>query len=295
MNPARLLVLPLESAYSWSPRKEVPMSTTGTTARAYSSSWRLVSVIVLRPLVWALIRNRWDGRENIPRTGGVILAVNHLSYLDWAPDCAFFHACGRYPVFMIKASAFGVTGIGGFLRKAGQLPVHRGSRDAALALSEAEKRLAEGAAVVFYPEGTATRDPARWPMAARTGVARLALATGVPVIPVAHWGTQDILPYGEKKPRLLPRKTVRVVAGRPVDLSPWAGQQHSAKALRTATDAIMAQVTQLVGHLRGEIPPPVPYDPRTPAIAGPESMTKPLPETPSGRLGRSAADPPSAS
>jgi 1-acyl-sn-glycerol-3-phosphate acyltransferase len=56
-------------------------------------------------------------------------------------------------------------------------------------------------------------------MGARTGVARLALATGVPVIPVAHWGTQDILPYGEKKPRLLPRKTVHVLAGPPVDLS----------------------------------------------------------------------------
>ena len=236
-------------------------NTTGTTARAYSPSWRLVSVIALRPLVQALFRNKWGGRENIPSTGGVILAANHLSYLDWAPDSAFFHACGRYPVFMIKASAFEVKGIGGFLRKAGQLPVHRGSRDAALALNEAEKRLAEGAAVVIYPEGTATRDPKLWPMTAKTGVARLALATGVPVIPVAHWGTQDILPYGKKKPKLFPRKTVHVVAGQPVDLSQWAGQQHSAKALRAATDAIMAQVTELVGQLRGETPPPVPYDP----------------------------------
>lgn len=246
------------------------MNVTGTTARTYSPSWRLISVVVLRPLVQALIRNKWDGRENIPRTGGVILAANHLSYLDWAPDAAFFHACGRYPVFMIKASAFEVKGIGGFLRKAGQLPVRRGSRDAALALNEAEIRLAEGAAVVIYPEGTATRDPARWPMAAKTGVARLALATGVPVIPVAHWGTHDILPYGEKKPKLLPRKTVHVVAGRPVDLSRWAGQQRSAKALRAATDAIMAEITALVSQLRGETLPPVRFDPKTPAsgIAG---------------------------
>jgi 1-acyl-sn-glycerol-3-phosphate acyltransferase len=241
------------------------MNATGTTSRAYSPSWRLFSVVVLRPLVQLLIRNRWDGQSNIPRTGGVILAANHLSYLDWAPDAAFFHACGRYPVFMIKASAFEVKGIGGFLRKAGQLPVRRGSRDAALALNEAEKRLAEGAAVVIYPEGTATRDPARWPMAAKTGVARLALATGVPVIPVAHWGTQDILPYGEKKPKLLPRKTVHVVAGRPVDLSRWAGQQRSAKALRAATDAIMAEITALVGQLRGQTLPPAQYDPKTPA------------------------------
>jgi len=145
------------------------------------------------------------------------------------------------------------------------VPVFRGSSDAALALSEAEARLAEGAAVVFYPEGTTTLDRGWWPMAARTGVARLALATGVPVIPVAHWGTQEIVPFGRKVPRLFPRKTVHVVAGCPVDLSRWAGQQDSAKALHAATDAIMAQVTGLVGQLRGETPPPVPYDPGNPA------------------------------
>lgn len=139
------------------------MNTTSTTGRAYSPAWRLVSVIVLRPLVQALIRNKWDGRENIPRTGGVILAANHLSYLDWAPDSAFLHACGRYPVFLIKASAFEVKGIGGFLRKAGQLPVHRSSSKAVLALNQAEGRLAEGAAVVIYPKGPrpATRPSGR--------------------------------------------------------------------------------------------------------------------------------------
>jgi 1-acyl-sn-glycerol-3-phosphate acyltransferase len=115
--------------------------------------------------------------------------------------------------------------------------------------------------VIFYPEGTATRDPRLWPMAAKTGAVRLALATGVPVIPVAHWGTHDILRYGAKKPRLFPRKTMRTVSGRPVDLSRWAGQQNSAKALRAATGAIMAEVTALVGQLRGETSPAVPYGP----------------------------------
>ena len=107
------------------------VNTAATTARAYSPSWRLASVIVLRSLVHALIRNKWGGQENVPGSGGVILAVNHLSYLDFAPDGVFFHSCGRYPVFMIKASAFEVKGIGGFLRKAGQVPVYRGSSDAA--------------------------------------------------------------------------------------------------------------------------------------------------------------------
>lgn len=134
------------------------INTAAPTARAYSPSWRLASVIVLRCLVHALIRNKWGGRENVPGSGGVILAVNHLSYLDFAPDGVFLHSCGRYPVFMIKASAFEVEGIGGFLRRAGQVPVYRGSSDAALALREAAERLAEGAAVVFYPEGTTTHD-----------------------------------------------------------------------------------------------------------------------------------------
>jgi 1-acyl-sn-glycerol-3-phosphate acyltransferase len=114
--------------------------------------------------------------------------------------------------------------------------------------------------VIIYPEGTATRDPDLWPMVAKTGVARLALATGAPVIPVARWGTQTILPYGTKKPKLWPRQTVRTVAGKPVDLSEWAGKQSSAKALRAATDAIMADVTALVASLRGEEPPAIPFD-----------------------------------
>ena len=114
--------------------------------------------------------------------------------------------------------------------------------------------------MIFYPEGTATRDPDLWPMVAKTGVARVALSTGAPGIPVAHWGTQDILPYGSKKVRLFPRKTVRTVAGKPVDLSEWAGKANSAKALRAATDAIMGDVTALVAELRDETPPAVPFD-----------------------------------
>jgi 1-acyl-sn-glycerol-3-phosphate acyltransferase len=230
-------------------------------SKSYSPTWRLVSVIVLRPLLHLLIRNKWEGMQNIPKTGGVIFAPNHLSYADWGTDALFVDGAGRYPTFLIKDSAFKVKGIGPFLYKAGQLPVHRGRADAALVLKDAARELADGACVVIYPESTATRDPDLWPMVAKTGVARLALSTGAPVIPVAHWGTQDILPYGSKKVRLFPRKTVRTVAGPPVDLSQWAGQATSARALRAATEAIMAEVAALVGQLRGETPPAVPYDP----------------------------------
>ena len=191
--------------------------------------------------------------------------------MDWGTDALFFQANGRYPTFLIKDGAFKVKGIGPFLHKAGQLPVHRGRADAGLVLKEAEKRLAEGAAVIFYPEGTATRDPELWPMVAKTGVARLALTSGAPVIPIAHWGTQDILPYGSKKVKLFPRKTVRTVAGKPVDLSEWAGKHTSAKALRAATDAIMGEVTALVAELRDEKPPAVPCDLNTSSLTVPGS------------------------
>jgi 1-acyl-sn-glycerol-3-phosphate acyltransferase len=237
----------------------------GRSGRPYSPLWRLVSVVVLVPLLSMLIRNKRAGQENVPAKGGVIFAPNHLSYADWAADGLFIHACGRYPEFTIKASVFEVKGIGTFLRKIGQLPVHRGRADAALVLAEAGKRLAAGAAVVFYPEGTATHDPGLWPMTAKTGVARLALASGAPVIPVAHWGTYQILPYGATKPSLFPRKTVHTVAGPPVDLSRWAGQQDSVTAVRAATEAIMAEVTTLLARLRDQVPPTAPYDPGNPA------------------------------
>jgi len=245
-------------------------------SKSYSPTWRLISVIVLRPLLRLLIKHKWEGKQNIPKTGGVILAPNHLSYADWGTDALFFYECGRYPTFLIKSSAFEVKGIGAFLRKAGQLAVHRGRADAALVLREAEKELAAGAAVVIYPESTATRDPDLWPMVAKTGVARVALATGAPVIPVAHWGTQDVLPYGSKKAKLWPRQTVRTVAGPPVDLSQWAGKQTSAKALRAATDAIMSDVTALVASLRGEEPPAVAFDPAK-AVAATAPAPSPAP------------------
>jgi hypothetical protein len=98
-------------------------------------------------------------------------------------------------------------------------------------------------------------------MQAKTGVARLALATGVPVIPVGHWGAQDILPYGSFKPHVIPRKTVHMLAGPPVDLSEFADKPLDTPTLRAATDKIMTEVAALVGKLRGEVPPPEPFRP----------------------------------
>ncbi len=228
----------------------------------YSRFWRLFTVLILRPLLRVPIRHEWQGRENFPKTGGVILAPNHLSYADWPTVALFSDAYGhRFPVFMIKSAIFEVPLIGSLMYKVGELPVYRGRGDAGLVLKQAEQALAKGACVIVYPEGTASRDPDLWPMVAKTGAARLALTTGAPVIPVAHWGAQAILPYGTKKPHLFPRKTVRMVAGPPVDLSAYAGQRLSASVLRAATADIMADITALLAKIRQEAPPAVPYDP----------------------------------
>jgi 1-acyl-sn-glycerol-3-phosphate acyltransferase len=189
------------------------------------------------------------------------LAPNHLSYADW-PAIALFSDgyAKRYPVFMIKSPIFEVKVIGPMMYKFGQLPVFRGRGDAGLVLKKAEEALRAGACVIVYPEGTASRDPDLWPMVGKTGAARLALTTGAPVVPVAQWGAQKVLPYGTKKPHLFPRKTVRMVAGPPVDLSAYQGQRLAASTLRAATADIMADITALLAKIRQETPPAAPWD-----------------------------------
>ena len=161
--------------------------------------------------------------------------------------------------------------VGWLLYKFGQLPVYRGRGDAGLVLKQAEQALRKGDSVIVYPEATASRDPDLWPMAGKTGAARLALTTGAPVIPIAHWGAQDILPYGTKKSNLFPRKTVRMAAGPPVDLSAYAGQRLGASTLQAATADIMAAITALLATIRQETPPAVPWDP---AIGGPSELDR---------------------
>jgi 1-acyl-sn-glycerol-3-phosphate acyltransferase len=228
---------------------------------SYSEAWRNFTRIVLPPSIRSLMALRWSGQQNVPPKEGMILAANHLSYTDILALSLFVHRCGRYPVFLAKASLFDVPVLGWLMLRLGQLPVYRGQTDAALVLQDAERISKAGACVLFYPEATVTRDPDLWPMVAKTGVARLALAANIPVIPVAHWGAQRLLPYGKFLPRVLPRKTVRVLAGPPVDLSGFAGQPLSSPVLRAATDKIMADVAGLLGQLRGEIPPAAPYHP----------------------------------
>jgi 1-acyl-sn-glycerol-3-phosphate acyltransferase len=243
----------------------------------YSPAVRRATKVILPLPIKSIMKRDWHGHEHIPRSGGVIVAANHLSYADWAAMALFIHEAGRYPAFLIKSSAFNVKGIGPFLHAAGQFPVNRGTTDAALVLNDAERGLAHGECLIFYPEGTATRDPALWPMVAKTGVARLALVTGAPVIPVAHWGAQVILPYGSKQPHLVPRHLVKMLAGPPVDLSAYQGQPMNRDVLRAATAAVMADITGLLAQLRGEPAPAAPFDPAAARRAAKAEGSQPEP------------------
>jgi 1-acyl-sn-glycerol-3-phosphate acyltransferase len=228
----------------------------------YSPVWRAIVVAILRPLLFSLLGRDWKGQDNIPRDGGVIIAPNHVSESDPLVLAHFVYTAGRFPVYLAKDSVFRSRIVGHILRRTGQIPVYRDRTDAGLALRDAEKGARAGECMIFYPEGTCTRDPGLWPMKGRTGAARVALATGVPVVPVAHWGAQELWRYGTKKIRPFPRKTMHVIAGPPVDLSKYEGKPLDAGTLTAATDDIMRAIADLLGELRGEEPPKKLYDHR---------------------------------
>lgn len=229
-------------------------------ARQGSSTLRLAALL-LRPLLRAVTRRAWRGAEHLP--GGPFLAVaNHMTNLDALVVGHYLYDNGAAPVFLAKSELFENRVLGAVLRAAGQVPVHRGTEHAGDALAEADAVLAAGGCVVIFPEGTFTRDPDLWPMTGRTGAARLALRTGVPVVPVAHWGAQDVLPRYGTWPRLVPRHRVTVVAGPPVDLTDLEGREPDREALEAATARLMAAVTGLLADVRGAQPPGRAYDVR---------------------------------
>lgn len=217
---------------------------------------RPVARLVITVVGW-LTREDWQQTDKLPG-GPAIVVVNHISNVDPVLVGVFVARNGSWPRFLAKDSLFRIPVLGRILTATSQIPVHRGTAEAADALQHAVTALADGGCVVVYPEGTITSDPQLWPMAARTGAARLAIRTGAPVIPVGQWGAEQIL-YGKRLgfPAFLPRKKISMLVGDPIDLS--------GLSVDDATDRIMAVITGLVGQLRGELPP-VSYGPD-----GPES------------------------
>ncbi len=216
-------------------------------------------VALLRPPIAGLTRQEWSGSEHLPREGGFIVAANHLSEIDPFTLAHFLVDHGCPPLFLAKASLFELPVVGKALHGLGQVPVHRGTSQAGSALTEAEAAVRNGSCVVVMPEGTLTRDPALWPMRAKTGVGRLALATRAPVIPIGQWGPQELLAPYARRPAFK-RVTMQVKAGPPVDLSDLYDQPLGPALLRQATDRVMGKVTALVADLRGVPAPATPFE-----------------------------------
>ncbi|HVX43375.1 MAG TPA: lysophospholipid acyltransferase family protein [Mycobacteriales bacterium] len=224
-------------------------------ARRKAGFWIRLCVVLIRPFDGLMFKLRWNGEQNVPPTGGVILAANHVSYADPLTFVRFVWDSGRIPRILIKDSLFRVPLIGAVMRGAKQIPVTRGSSTASSSLEGAVAAIEAGEALCVYPEGTVTRDPDWWPMRSRTGAARLALQTRAPVIPIAQWGAQFAYDKYNHKISLLPRKKIEITAGPPVDLSAYYDRPVTAELLREVTDVIMRAIRDELATIRGEEPP----------------------------------------
>lgn len=221
-----------------------------------------VAAAILKPTLLLASSRTWIDGEKIPATGGCVVVINHISHVDPLLSAHFVYDHGRLPRYLAKSGLFTNKYLAGFLTSAGQIPVERLSRNAIGAYDAAVKAIGEGECIVVYPEGTLTRDPGLWPMRGKSGAARIALATGCPVIPVGQWGAHEILPPYTKVPHLLPRKHIVMKAGDPVQLDDLLAQPHTAEATAQATERIMTAITAIVADLRGETAPTDRYDPR---------------------------------
>lgn len=217
---------------------------------------------VMRPILNLIVKRDWRGGEKLPKSGPAIVVCNHISYLDPLTFSHFLYNNGRAPRYLGKESVFKIPIIGFIIKSAGQIPVKRESKDAIQGYEHAIAVLKAGHLLGVYPEGTLSRDPELWPMKGKTGVARLALQTGVPVYPCASWGPEKVIPPYGKRIKLFPRTKVTVLMGEPVDLSKWKGKSADSVAVEEATEAIMDEITRLLVEIRGEPAPAVRFDPK---------------------------------
>lgn len=216
---------------------DLPAETPAPAPEQMGATYRLGRFLIA-PLARAVYRPRIEGRENVPRTGPVIFASNHLSFID---SIAIPVAAPRPVHFMAKSAYFEKWASRQFFTAIGAIPVERGAGQKALdALDQQRALLEDGRAVALYPEGTRSLDGRLYK--GRTGVAFLALQTGAPVVPVGLIGTDKVMPVGAKIPTTKERITVRF--GTPLDLSPH-GAASSGRARRGATDEIMAAIHAL--------------------------------------------------
>ena len=222
---------------------------------------------VLTPIMTPWVKFSVTGEENLPTEGGFLLVSNHLSNVDPLCLCWYFMKRNTAVRFLAKKSMFSVPVFGWIIKGMGLIPVNRDSNPSAV-LAPTREALTAGEVVGIYPEGTLTRDPDQWPMEFKSGAARLALDTGVTVIPLSQWGPQDIMaPYNAKGMDMRPGRRISYHFGAPVDLSdligPAGSEDHD--AVNAATERILQAVREGVGQLRGLPVPDTVWDPATQA------------------------------
>lgn len=221
-----------------------------------------LGALIVRPVLFAITKRDWRGFENVPKKGGVIVAVNHISHIDPLVFAHYLFDHGRPGRFLAKAGLFSVPFVGRILRGAGQIPVFREREGAHVAYMAAVEAVKSGELLGVYPEATLTRDPNHWPMTGKTGLARIALETGAPIIPVAQWGAQEIIGTYEKRIKIFPRTLVHVHAGPALDLSPWIGKPINQQVLVEVTNFVMDAITRILEDIRGEKAPDERFDSR---------------------------------
>jgi 1-acyl-sn-glycerol-3-phosphate acyltransferase len=200
---------------------------------------------ILKPLLRVLYGIKVEGLANVPRRGPAIIAANHLSFLD-----SFFIPLvinRRKVTYLAKSDYFKSWKTAWFFKMAGQIPMDRsGGERSEQALHTALSVLREGKLLGIYPEGT--RSPTGKLHRGRTGVARLALAAQVPIIPCGLVGTEDVMPKDAKFPRIFGRPKVLVRMGKPLDLSRYSSKERDRFVLRSITDELMYEIMLLSGQ-----------------------------------------------
>ena len=206
----------------------------------------------------------WRATEKVPKQGGVLVVVNHTSDFDpIAVALYLIYGAGRWVRFLAKVQIFKAPGLGWLARSCGQIPVDRHSERAKDSLAAAKAALSDGKLVGIYPEGTKGQDPDHWPMEGRTGAARLALESDVPVIPIGQWGTHEFMPPGKRGfPFVFSRHHVfRVIAGDPIEFEDLRSQALTKEVLEEATRRIIDAITSQVAIVRGQPVPTRRWDP----------------------------------
>jgi 1-acyl-sn-glycerol-3-phosphate acyltransferase len=207
---------------------------------------------IVLPIARVYFAWRFEGLEKIPRTGPVLIACNHASYLDPVANAYAVVKARRRPRFLAKIELFRTPVIGWAMKGTHQIAVDRGTGDHR-PLRYAEDALRAGEVVVIYPEGTVTTREDGLPMQGKNGLVRLSISTGVPITPMASWGSAPV--WQKSGPgNLRPRRPVWVKVGDPIDLSAHAERIEDRDAMTELTEQVMGELTSLAVDLRDRYP-----------------------------------------